>query len=563
MKRLIELLQMPTPAQHAREMALLRALRNVTGLGGAPLHPEVEPFGRQAEAVAFFQTLVDDGQYRREQIGVFAQEIGNKGQRRFMVDTFAGFAKENTPEFNPLTFAGFPKSCAQQGHEATHLYEVILEDRPCWLYFDLEFSRITNPDLDPDVAMSAFRETLRTFCAEVLRRPLDEQRMIELESSTPQKFSKHVIVKALFAEVGDHHSESTSSSSSSSLDRTDNEAVDVSSPHVVADEQTPRCASTLCAQEASAVLQSGAREQTSSDVVAFENNAQAGLLVKEFVAFAQKQRDGRDSSARHLFVHAPPSESARIAEREVSIIDEGVYSRNRCFRLLFQTKFGKQAGLNLPRSHALAVFGKAEHPALQMLRTMVTFVPAGTSFFQHAVIPTGYCHAERPTCVARSTSGASSRTVRALESGLMQFLVEHWDGIRQANELKFSACPTFVQSTAEMGRFLVVTLSNNHFCFCKGASHASNHIYLVVNTDQCTFRQKCHDPECKHFASPPFDVPSYLLESKAEEDFWESVTLEQVVDTLKEEGTFGETLGPSSKRTRLSEEPQRVSKSQI
>lgn len=40
------------------------------------------------------------------------------------------------------------------------LLQVILENRPCWLYFDLEFSKEANPSLDPTVVMEAFRGSI-------------------------------------------------------------------------------------------------------------------------------------------------------------------------------------------------------------------------------------------------------------------------------------------------------------------------------------------------------------------------------------------------------------------
>ena len=144
--------------------------------------------------------------------------------------------------------------------------EVILQDQPCWLYFDLEFSRLTNPELQPELAMTAFDETLSSFCEDVLGLALDAKSIIILESSTPEKFSKHVVVHRL-------------------LDK----------------------------------------EKDTMVPLAFANNAQAGLFVNELMNYARTNREG--SSARHLFVQAPKSSEAD--GREATLIDESVYSRNR------------------------------------------------------------------------------------------------------------------------------------------------------------------------------------------------------------------------------------------
>merc|ERR1712087_564966 len=79
----------------------------------------------------------------------------------------------------------------------------------------------------------------------------------------------------------------------------------------------------------------------------FANNAQVGLVVRKFVEYARKRKD-EPGFARPgcLFVRAKSS-SGDVAvvwedsEMNNCIVDESVYSRNRCFRLLFHSKFQK------------------------------------------------------------------------------------------------------------------------------------------------------------------------------------------------------------------------------
>lgn len=86
-----------------------------------------------------------------------------------------------------------------------HYYEVIRAEQPCQLYFDLEFCRVANPEADGE-------QMVRTLCDEV-RSALEARygtahsilRIIDLESSTCRKFSRHVIVRmdgAAFAHNG-------------------------------------------------------------------------------------------------------------------------------------------------------------------------------------------------------------------------------------------------------------------------------------------------------------------------------------------------------------------------
>ena len=90
---------MPSPSQFHRQQALRKKLRELTGLPESHgFHPAPKAFFRQDEAVNAWEGFVDSGEYLPSQIGLFAQEIGEGGKRKFMVDTFAGFAIDHAPD---------------------------------------------------------------------------------------------------------------------------------------------------------------------------------------------------------------------------------------------------------------------------------------------------------------------------------------------------------------------------------------------------------------------------------------------------------------------------------
>ncbi len=70
----------------------------------------------------------------------------------------------------------------------------------------------------------------------------------------------------------------------------------------------------------------------SADLV-FQNNAQAGIIVAEFVSYLREKRAVPASLAGRLFFRPPGG-----GKEDVTVIDTGVYSRNRSFRLLGQSK---------------------------------------------------------------------------------------------------------------------------------------------------------------------------------------------------------------------------------
>ena len=86
-----------------------------------------------------------------------------------------------------------------------------------------------------------------------------------------------------------------------------------------------------------------------------------------------------------------------------------------------------------------------------------------------------------------------------LSDGLLRHLLATWDCVRELNEpVRPQRAPQLpraqVTSVVKLGGFLSISLAHNRFCFCKGASHKSNGIYLVVDEAARTFYQKCHDP---------------------------------------------------------------------
>ena len=203
---------------------------------------------------------------------------------------------------------------------------------------------------------------------------------------------------------------------------------------------------------------------------------EAGLLVDTLVRYAEAHRE-EECIAQHLFVQAPSRGDEE--SRCTCVIDESVYSRNRSFRLLFQSKFGKDRRLDLDPKMEHVFFGGKPHPCVALLRTMASFVPDGTELFQHEIIPKEYSH--RQLKASRMSRGGSvlirkenGTMVTAHCDPLVHHLLRAWDEVRQLNEKDFRepAAATVVQSVVEMdNRYITVTLGNNHYCFCKGSSH--------------------------------------------------------------------------------------------
>lgn len=73
-------------------------------------------------------------------------------------------------------------------------YEVIQEERPCRLYFDLEYDVKLNPQVDGEAMIKDFKEFIIQLILELFDISITLNDIVDLESSSIEKFSRHLIV---------------------------------------------------------------------------------------------------------------------------------------------------------------------------------------------------------------------------------------------------------------------------------------------------------------------------------------------------------------------------------
>lgn len=78
--------------------------------------------------------------------------------------------------------------------------QLIRENSPCHLYFDLEFNRNRNPQLELDLQkdqllVDAFIAICIAYMREVLNVRCERDDVIDLDSTTVEKFSRHLIFR--------------------------------------------------------------------------------------------------------------------------------------------------------------------------------------------------------------------------------------------------------------------------------------------------------------------------------------------------------------------------------
>ncbi|KAG0473224.1 hypothetical protein HPP92_015081 [Vanilla planifolia] len=128
-------------------------------------------FPRQEEAVRCAKTHAKSN--------VFSYQDHFTGQRRFLVSTYDEFWTRYSSMDSKLR----------------HHYEVIQEGLPCHLYFDLEFNKELNADRNVDEMVDTLICVTLDSLSEKYSIDGNHEAVVELDSSTDEKFSRHLIIR--------------------------------------------------------------------------------------------------------------------------------------------------------------------------------------------------------------------------------------------------------------------------------------------------------------------------------------------------------------------------------
>jgi hypothetical protein len=132
----------------------------------------------------------------------YAVEVDATGRRCFIVTSDERLWREF---FTRPAAPGGGDAGGRVRKGGRHLYEIIREGAPCHLYFDLEYSRAANPSARGPALVAALLSAVAEVLHELYGLHWSDTYALELDSSTADKFSRHVIVRlpgAAFADAG-------------------------------------------------------------------------------------------------------------------------------------------------------------------------------------------------------------------------------------------------------------------------------------------------------------------------------------------------------------------------
>ena len=202
-----------------------------------------------------------------------------------------------------------------------HVYEIIREGYPCRLYFDLEFPKNENPNVDGDNLTCRWIELILWKLYEYFGLCLGFDSVVDLESSTDKKFSRHITF--IIRENANILAEKVSFDGSHQKSESQN------------DEK---------------------RE------LLFLNNIEVGKFVFSVVSDMLQQSENDVEEVHDHTHHNKATEIDTCAScpefkdfwllkdgKPIFFADLGVYTRNRAFRLFSSSKYGKKAALTIAR----------------------------------------------------------------------------------------------------------------------------------------------------------------------------------------------------------------------
>ncbi|GAV07095.1 hypothetical protein RvY_16972 [Ramazzottius varieornatus] len=372
-------------------------------------------FPKQSEALEYCRSIAD--------VHIFAFECADlpAGARRFLVTSYEHFWHDYM----------------LMDDDQRALYEVIPEETPVKLYFDVEFVKDTNPQANAEEIIVLFLSLLSQTFTEVFSVPLPLENLVQLDSSTLSKFSQHFIFpKAVFRDF-----------------------------------------------------------------------RHAGLFVTHF---CRNLQDSTSDDVKKLFLH-----SKDLSSPTVLFIDQGVYTKNRNFRVYLSSKLGKKNPFVLYHDSPLQDLTQKEIFFLSLICNTQSCKSEDLLHFDTEKFPVGKLSQNTSESVSRrfrSDGDRPSLTSSNLPSPFPE-VDKFFESVITADGLMGRI--RMWQYFAESQTVLYSIGGDYRFCGHIGRHHRSNNINFVACLKSGTYHQKCLDVECKNYRSQNYKLPLVLVNEPA------------------------------------------------
>ncbi|KAF4026107.1 hypothetical protein G4228_018211 [Cervus hanglu yarkandensis] len=434
-------------------------------------------FHRQTQAFNFVKSC-------KEEVHVFALEcrVGD-GQRIYLVTTYAQLWFYYKSRRNLL-----------------HCYEVIPENAVCKLYFDLEFNKLANPGADGKKMVALLIEHVCKALQEFYRVNCSAEDVLNLDSSTEEKFSHHLIFQLRDVAFKDNI-------------HVGNFVRKILQPafHLIASEDDDMTPETT-GREFTRFSETPSEQGTCFSEMSTDHNVGEGWT-------SNSEKLGRLGSAQQ----SSPALSFLIVKNDMGekrlFVDLGVYTRNRNFRLYKSSKIGKYVALEVAEDNRFCPtqsknISKENQYFLSSLVSNVRFSDALRILT--CDIPQSK---QRIQCLNRTST--SVETIEGFQCSPYPEIDQFVLSLVNKNGIKGGIRRWNYFFPEEL---LVYDICKYRWCENIGRAHRSNNIMILVDLKNEVWYQKCHDPVCKaeNFKSDCYPLPAevcLLFLLKEEEEF--------------------------------------------
>ncbi|NWQ93541.1 PRIPO protein, partial [Burhinus bistriatus] len=450
-------------------------------------------FCRQAEAFNYVKTCKEDAH-------VFALEKNTQsGQRFYLVTTYKELWFYYTK--------GYKTSLM-------HCYEVIPERDACKLYFDLEFYKPANPGADGKSMVAKLIALVSQKLKELYDVNCSAKDVLNLDSSTDEKFSRHLIFlpqKTVFKD-NIHVGNFVRTILQPAIRLMENKAA------VVIPEEGAGHVFQCCAEAVGL-------DSSLTNLAAIKDASKGWPAIARKTEDMETSHQGENSEFSFLIVNDKGGDKQLF-------VDLGVYTKNRNFRMYKSSKAGKNVILKIAEDNKFVPHCE-ESVALEeayFLSSLICNISDGMYLW---------------SVLTDSMEGYQDSPYPEIDDFVRSLVNKDGvqGGIRRWNYFSLE-------------EILVYDISGYRWCENIGRAHKSNNIMILVDLKKEVWYQKCHDPVCreKNFKSQSFPLPPRIcLPVLFKEE--EECTL------MDERGNTEEKVKPRSSALDLSESSVSLEKS--
>ena len=275
-----------------------------------------------------------------------------------------------------------------------------------------------------------------------------------------------------------------------------------------------------------------------SHVNAFVQSLLERILEQDRSFFVKKgnskQLLGNSSSATGIESHQDERLDPGYSPDMSLFIDNSVYTRNRAFRLYLSRKLGKTSVL-LPTTRRgpfpiISLQGKQQEVDKELffalLITNVDETPARLLMAYDEADPQ-QCrrfrgrimqlqHRNPQAGIEQRSHSVPSHHYEPSPCPLLDEFIEKF-----CSQYRKEGPPvrTFIRSWAQVSPTqLIYNIQGHRFCGNVNREHRSNGVYYVVDVLSGSWYQRCYDRECSNYRSPSLPIPLAALQGQARED---------------------------------------------